>query len=132
MYKISIYNSGFITRVNINIKVLYTSLIIIILIILIAFIFSKVLLKGLLELLLFLFSLFLLSFFQYVVIKILSFLITDKVLELLFRVQVLILTIYNSLITIMGRVIMIIIIIVAPIRKESIGYGLLFFIYNNR
>jgi len=48
MYKVSICSSGFITRVNINIKVLCTSLTVIILIILITFILSKVLLKSLL------------------------------------------------------------------------------------
>ena len=132
MYKVSIYSNGFITRVNINIKVLYTSLIIIILIIFIAFILSKVLLKSLLGLLLLLFNLFLLSLFWYIVIRIISFLIINKVLKLSSRVQVLILTIYSSLITITGQVIVIIITVIAPICKESISYRLLFLIYNNR
>ena len=132
MCKVSIYSSEFIIRVNINIKVLYISLTVIIFIIFITFIFSKALLKGLLELLLFLFSLFLLSLFQCMVIRIISFLITDKVLKLLFRLQILILTIYSSFITITGQVIAIIITVIAPICKESISYKLLLLIYNNR
>ena len=83
MCKVSICGSRFITRVNVDIKVLYISLIVIIFIIFIAFILSKVLLKGLLGLLLFLFSLFLLSLFWCVVIRMTSFLTTDEVLELL-------------------------------------------------
>ena len=115
IYKINIHSSRFITGVNIDIKVLYTSLTIIIIIIFITFILSKVLLKGFLGLLLFLFSLFLLSLFQCVVMRIISFLITDEALKLLSWVQILILTIYNSLITITGQIIVIIITVVMPI-----------------
>jgi hypothetical protein len=43
----------------------------------------------------------------------------------------LILTVYSSLITITGYIIIIIIIVVAPIYKESISYKLLLLICNN-
>jgi hypothetical protein len=130
--KVSIYSGGFITRVNVNVKVLCVSLTVIILIILIAFILSKVLLKSLLGLLLLLFSFFLLSLFWCVVIRITSFFITDEALKLLSRVWILILTVCGSLVTIMGWVIMIIVAIVVPIYKESVGCRLLLLICNNR
>ena len=44
----------------------------------------------------------------------------------------LILIVYGSLITVIGWVVAIIITVVVPICKESIGYRLLFLIYNNR
>ena len=65
MCKVNIYGGGFITKVNINIKVLYTSFIIIIFIIFITFIFSKVLLKNLLKKKTFYLTFFSLSFLVY-------------------------------------------------------------------